>query len=818
MAGRAAPPGPSPSTPADPHLRAPHFFLTMPEQLPLPLSTGTRPEPGRVSLRPHQVEALEAAAKRLARESRVHDVLACGTGKTMIGGALAEALAPRGRVLMLMPRIHLIAQAIADYRLLLPDAALGRILIVCSEHRITADPRLRGLDVDVTTDPAQIAQAAKGPGRITVLSTYHSAATAIVQAHARHGLAPWDLVQADEAHHLVGVGTWTRLHSDDHLPARRRRYTTATARILTDRHGDTHVASMDDIDVFGVCSYQLGFAEAIHERELLCPWRLVVPVVTDAEVERLWDSSQHLSVGPTAVSADVLASQIAVLKAMHEFGGGRGLTFHPRVADARAWAAVLPHAAALLDAGPPVQARHLNGTHSSPHRARTLDWFASPRTREQEVRLLTNVRLFREGYDAPGCDTVVLTHAGGSVIDLVQTLSRALRRDPHDPGKTATFIAPVRVRGEVEESLQDQGWGTLWQALRALGSMDARIHDAAGAALRARGAAQGSELSPQAPQWLHVRGVPVPPRFAEAIGVAVMRTLAPPVEEYLGAAEEFRRQHGHLMIPKGYVTASQLHLGTWLKRMRKRKAADLLDSWIIDRLDAIDVVWDPLRAQRDELYAYTARYVAEHGNADVRRRYVTKDGYSLGSRLYNLRKADREGRVSAQERAPFEQLGVVFARRKRWRAPDLLAAAQRFHRQHGHLRVGYNFVDEQGCPLGRGLGQVRELRRKGKLSAEVIAAWDQVGMDWDPLATKRRLVVRGVQQFKQRYGHTDIPSNHVTADGFRLGTYLENARQRSKRGGNPQARQALAELGVHLAPYSPSSDTSHGDRADDDQS
>ncbi|MBB4932809.1 putative helicase [Lipingzhangella halophila] len=353
-------------------------------------------------LRPHQIEAVEASLKAFSNEeSRVHDVLACGTGKTRIGRAVVDALLRNeGRVLVAAPRINLLVQALAEYRVA-GDAGLGRVVIVCSDSAITSDGRLGGIDLTVTTSAACVEALARGPGRVTVFSTYGSLPT-LIETHQR-GLGPWDLVVADEAHYLVGQGKWARIHDDACVPARRRKYTTATPRILTPRatSGDTVLTGdMADAATFGRRAFELTFAEAI-ERGLLAPFRVITPVVTRGQVRQLVDQATHLEVGRGALSADVAAMQLASLKAMIEFDAQRALTFRPRVSHARLWATSLAHIPELIPEWQgTVWARHLNGTHTGRTRARVLEQFSAP-AEPATKRFLTNVALFRDGLTRP---------------------------------------------------------------------------------------------------------------------------------------------------------------------------------------------------------------------------------------------------------------------------------------------------------------------------------------------------------------------------------------------------------------------------------
>src|SRR4029077_21206094 len=67
-------------------------------------------------LREHQREALAAVAAGFRRESRGQLVMACGTGKTRVGLAVAEELGSQ-RTLVLVPSLLLLAQTAREWAL-----------------------------------------------------------------------------------------------------------------------------------------------------------------------------------------------------------------------------------------------------------------------------------------------------------------------------------------------------------------------------------------------------------------------------------------------------------------------------------------------------------------------------------------------------------------------------------------------------------------------------------------------------------------------------------------------------------------------------
>ena len=287
----------------------------------------------------HQIDAVTQICAELRERGRATAVAACGTGKTIVGAECSTRLVPDGPVLVLVPTLELLWQTVHSYASQV-GAAAGTLVAVCGDRAAlvsAARPReeLTGLTVPVTTDPARISDLVRDSGRSTVFATYASLPV-LIAAHAEYRLARWGLLVADEAHRTAGVkGRWARVHDDGQVPAQRRLYLTATPRIMT-AAGETTV-SMDDPNIFGRHVFQLPFAKAI-ESGLLADYRVAVVTVSDSEVTALTSTRRLVHAAGRVVPARTLAMQLALAKAVRDYGLRRVITYHGRVASAREFA------------------------------------------------------------------------------------------------------------------------------------------------------------------------------------------------------------------------------------------------------------------------------------------------------------------------------------------------------------------------------------------------------------------------------------------------------------------------------------------------
>lgn len=201
-------------------------------------------------------------------------------------------------------------------------------------------------------------------------------------------------------------GQWAQIHEDRLIPAARRLYLTATPRIMT--IGGTESVSMDDPMVFGRQVFHLPFAAAI-EPGLLADYRVAVVTVTDAEVAELTAARRLVTVEGRAVSARMLGMQVALAKALHDYGLRRVITYHGRVMAATRFATGLAAAIELLPAADrplrEVRARWVSGDMARRHRRAALAALQRP---GDGTVVVSNARVLAEGVDARSTQTIAV--------------------------------------------------------------------------------------------------------------------------------------------------------------------------------------------------------------------------------------------------------------------------------------------------------------------------------------------------------------------------------------------------------------------------
>ncbi|MFD4998728.1 DEAD/DEAH box helicase [Streptomyces buecherae] len=753
--------------------------------------------PAELQLRPHQKDAVAAATRTLQTHPRASVIAACGTGKTLIAARTAARIASRGRVLVLLPTLDLLSQTIRSWR---QAGRKGPAIAVCSARQ-ALDHHPLGADVPLTTNPAELTALTdqSGTGPLTVYATYASL-PAVVAAHRDHHQPAWDLTVVDEAHRTAGrLGkAWAAVHHDDQLPATRRLYLTATPRIwddTTDNSDDTDggggegAASMDDETLFGPVAYRLTLSDAI-DLGLLADYQILVPVITDTDL-RDW-----LATAPGAgIDGLRLAGrQVAALRAIHDHHLRRVLTFHHRVADARAFATTLTTTATTLPTT--LRPTHLwadwiSGTHPPQVRRRLLLEFASHTADTPAV--LSNARVLGEGIDVPAIDAVVFADPKNSPVDTVQAVGRALRQQP-GASKKATLVVPVYLTPDEDpdDLLGADAYTPLWHTIQALRAHDDRLE-----ARLADPRTHRPTTPPEDPEaWLRFDR----PTQAEEVALALsLRVLAPKSAEWrrgLTAARRYHRTHHHLDVPQNYEDPTGHPLGRWLTWQRHLHTHGTLDAVRVHALERLGMIWDPRQQAFDRALAHATAYSADRGHLAAPVNEI-HDGFPLGRWLATQR--TRAHQLTAERAAALTALD-------RWWNPPWPITWQRAYHAARQSREANKTASEAESWLASQRARSHRLHPEQKSLLQELGLVDLPATP-APQAPESRLPARerafqrglaAARAFRAREGHLNVPQRHIEeieGDPVRLGQWLSNMRRRGS-GLSPHRQAALAELGL----------------------
>lgn len=507
------------------------------EQSPIDWSKFDTRKPGQLkrskknSIRPHQKHALDDVIAGLKDADRGKLIMACGTGKTFTALKIAETLTPKlaekgkpGHVLFLVPSLSLMAQTLKEWAAQI-DVPLHS-LAVCSDVSIgkrrvkdsddSAEITVYDLPYPATTNDKQLlaqynalTKAARkpgdAPGLVVVFSTYQSL-EAVAKAQ-KAGLPEFDLIICDEAHRTAGVtlsgedeSSFVKVHDAQFLKGRKRLYMTATPRIYGDdakskaKEASAEIASMDNVEQFGHELHRLGFGEAVG-KQLLTDYKVLVLAVDQKYVDKtfqkqLADKNNELNLeDATKITGcwNGLEKRFEVATSNVDLQGDvnpmrRAVAFSRSIKDSKKFVEQFHQIVAAYKADHPdshsleIEADHVDGTFDALRRSALLDWLKGE-SPTNTCRILSNARCLSEGVDVPALDSVLFLNPRNSVIDVVQSVGRVMRRA--EGKRYGYIILPIGIPADKtpEEALKDnEKYKVVWQVLQALRAHDDRFN------------------------------------------------------------------------------------------------------------------------------------------------------------------------------------------------------------------------------------------------------------------------------------------------------------------------------------------------------
>jgi len=740
---------------------------------------------------PFQKVAAENVRKALAKGGRAQIVMACGTGKTVTMLLAAEALDAQ-RVLVLAPTLLLVKQLrdewISKRR---PDREWAS-LAVCSDIGDGVDaseiaPAEFG--APPTTNPDDIAVFLKKPGRRVVFGTYASS-DRIAKAQKKAGVPAFDLAVADEAHRIAGVvsakdkseRSQRVMLEEKEIKAVRRLFATATPRITGSkktRDGDEIlIESMDDESRFGKVAHSVTFQEAVKLKRLV-PYKLVVTIVTNDEVADAVQNRRFIDVNGKPYAADEVATAIAIRRAYKDLGISKIISYHSRVAGARAFANLITQ---VPGRGKSPVTEHVAGSMPVNDRRQVLNRLATA----TEPYLVTNARCLTEGIDVPALDAVAFADPRRSQVDIVQAVGRAMRRPMGKSKKeTGYIILPVYLTKkelkDPETAVEGSAFEPVLQVLRAL-----KDHDPFMARFMAKVLVERSKRP-------HSKGHGIDEILEVSISESIEKELAKRLlaavqlraievtsdrfQAGLLALKAFHSRMGHFRIPGNHLE-SGINLSNWVSVRRLEYRDGRLSSERIAALEDTGLPWDAFDDLWEQGFLALSKYVSVHKDCRVPSNYKSRN-FSLGAWVSHQRGLFRQGKLSEEKVSRLKRLSFV------WDAKSdvierAITALKTFKDRTGHLKVPRGHI-EAGFELGAWASSRRMKHVRDKTPPVLRRRLQEIGFELEPHDAVFDRARELLQIFVRANGHAVVPRNYKV-DGFSLGTWVVSVRSRRMKG------------------------------------
>ena len=433
--------------------------------------------------RKHQESAVENALQhfKIEKNTRGKMIMPCGTGKSLTGFWIADALNAR-KVLVAVPSLSLIKQTLEVWmRESVANGTDVNWICVCSDETVKDvggdDPYVfvQDLGIHVHTDPVDIATwlKKKKTGRTVVFTTYQSG-KAIAEASRLSGTV-FDLGIMDEAHKTVGKkdSTFAWLLSDENIKIKKRTFMTPTERRYAG--SSEQLVSMDDPEIYGDTFELLSFKSALEAKPpILSDYKIITIGITNEEVEALLE--KNVLVRPDKgkwderLEAEMLAGAVALRKAIKKHPIKHAVSFHNSISRAVAFKQTQDSITQTFPEFGDLDSFHVSGKVPTSVRSRIMGEFEA-----SDRALVTNARCLTEGVDVPNIDCIIFADPKKSQVDIVQAVGRALR--PSKGKKFGYILIPVLIEDGASEIglTQESVFDTVLTTLKALAANDERI-------------------------------------------------------------------------------------------------------------------------------------------------------------------------------------------------------------------------------------------------------------------------------------------------------------------------------------------------------
>ena len=213
---------------------------------------------------------------------------------------------------------------------------------------------------------------------------------------------------------------------------------------------------------------------------------------------------------------------------------------------------------------------------------------------------------------------------------------------------------------------------------------------------------------------------------------------------------------------------------------------------------------DALTATWDMYYASAKQYYKENGNLEVPARYITEEGYALGSWLNNqkaIRKGTIVGKLTEDQIQKLDSIGMI------WDSLDYFweqnfKLAKEYYLTYGNLDIPTNYKSTDGKHLGNWILRQRQLYKSNSLTDEQIKKLDSIGMDW--VDRVDRIWENGfieAKNYSEEYGNLSIPKNYRSNTDFPLGIWIQRQRSLYKNNKISEDRtKRLTDIGMNWNP------------------
>ena len=667
--------------------------------------------------RRHQSKAIDKVEKGFRNNDRGQLIMACGTGKTYTALWVKERINAQS-TLVLVPSLSLLSQTLREWTFASNEPF--NVLCVCSDETVGKksgyDPIIQSvhdLSFPVTSDVEVIGNFLQAKGSKVIFSTYHSAPL-IAESQNDSKTTMFDLVIADEAHRCTGeAGSLFTTVLDDSLIRSKKRLFT-TATPKTYTANLKKSAEERGVEITGMDEEKV-FGKVFYS----------LPFGEAIKRELLTDY-QVVIVG---VDKPMIAEWIENRELLKTTSG--------ETTDAESLAAQIGLIKAIKD----YDLKRIISFHSRVKRAES---FASE---TQNSILNINKKHIPKGKIwADFVSGTMSSHNRRLKLDLLKNLSQV------DRG----LLSNARCLSE----------GVDVPALDGVAFIDPKgsqidIVQAVGRAIR---------LSQE--KKVGTIFLPVFLQEVDDAELSIQSSNFKPVWSVLNAL----KSHDDVL------SAELDQLRTNLGRKKFQGKIKSIPKVIIDLPKNIDESFaESLKTALVEqsttswnlLFGLLEDFVMEEGHSRVPQNYITNYKFRLGK--WVSRQRQTKHKLSQEQVTKLNDLEFIWNTEvNNWK--EGFTHLEQFVQEKGHARVPVSYKSADGFKLGRWVETNKY--RKGKLNPELKISLESLeGWVWDAKEFQWEKGFSLLNQFVQEKGHTLVPRDYISDNGYKLGSWVTEQRK-----------------------------------------
>ncbi len=270
-------------------------------------------------------------------------------------------------------------------------------------------------------------------------------------------------------------------------------------------------------------------------------------------------------------------------------------------------------------------------------------------------------------------------------------------------------------------------------------------------------------------------------------------------EEGFQHAKKYYDIHKKLDVPKDYISEDGYKLGNWITRQKKNRKGSgngIITEERIRRLEEIGLSWNKVLDDRyNEQVQLYVRFVREFKTPIVPIDCVY-EGKKLGAWVERQKIAYKAGKLERSRIRKLEKVGFVWEMaEKTWN--ERYEDAKEYYKKHGNLHMRHKDLQGKQVLLYEWImRQDWEYSKEnhGKLTEEQVRLLEEINISirtegdvrWDR-------GYRNLKRYYEEHGNSLLRYNYTTEDGFNLGEWVKQQREKYAKGKLPDQRIKLLE-------------------------